>query len=156
MGYYPVNQGYPGIQNYSQAPYRQMPMSEWGMQQQQVLQSSLQQHEQQQQQQQQATLKSSKSYGDILNEIKKEDANGTAAHRALASGNRDAYRKLSSQTPPPRPVPFRGNTLVNAGTGNMLDSWIPWPDLVSSIVISSNAKASTGIFREWGGEAKTP
>ena len=78
---------------------------------------------------QQPALKSSKSYGDILSEIKKED--GIAALRAQSSGNRDAFRKLSSQTPPPRPVPFRGNVAVHGGgANNMLDDWIPWPDLV--------------------------
>ena len=100
-------------------PYPQMPTSQWGMT--PVSQSSLQ-----------PALKSSKSYGDILNEIKKEEMNGIAVHRALASGNRDAFRKLSSQTPPPRPVPFRGTAsgVHGGGANNMLDDWIPWPDLV--------------------------
>ena len=41
-------------------------------------------------------------------------------------GHQD-IRKLSSQTPPPRPVPFRQPS--SSVTNSALD-WIPWPDLV--------------------------
>ncbi|TRY68955.1 hypothetical protein TCAL_12899 [Tigriopus californicus] len=54
------------------------------------------------------TVKNSQSFGDILNEIKKE---------AQAD-----VRKKSSQTPPPRPANVPGST-------SKLTDWIPWPDL---------------------------
>ena len=44
-------------------------------------------------------------------------------------GNND-LRKLSSQTPPPRPVPFRQNFSSGPAKTTVFDDWIPWPNLV--------------------------
>jgi len=68
-------------------------------------------------------MKSSKSYGDILSEMKRESS---ATANPFINDIKAAQRKLSSQTPPPRPA----NVFHSEARANMLDDWIPWPDLV--------------------------
>jgi hypothetical protein len=83
-----------------------------------------QQHQQQhyQQQQQQTEMKSSKSVGDIMTEIKRE-AEAMEQHRICEE------KRKNSQTPPPRP----SRLPAAHQSKKVLDDWIPWPDLDSSL-----------------------
>ena len=69
-------------------------------------------------------MKSSKSVGDIMAEIKKE---AEAFEKMKIKG----HRRKNSRTPPPISV---GNP-----SKNVMDDWIPWPDLDGS---SGGAKSS--------------
>lgn len=64
-----------------------------------------------------SSLKSSKSVGDIMNEIQREA-------EAMEQMKLREQRKVSSQTPPPRVA-----NLSQTQRKNVLDDWIPWPDL---------------------------
>lgn len=65
-------------------------------------------------------MKSSKSYGDLLSEMKKEQA---AQNFYFPPNPRQSARKLSSQTPPP---PSKQELTSH----NKIDEWMTWPDLV--------------------------
>jgi hypothetical protein len=60
-------------------------------------------------------------------------------------GNND-LRKLSSQTPPPRPVPFRQNFSSGPAKTTVFDDWIPWPNLVTNFQSSFTFKRKTFKF----------
>lgn len=80
-------------------------------------------------------MKSSKSVGDIMVEIKKEA-------EALEKMKNKGHQRKNSRTPPPRAQPnYSGNT--NSGK-NVLDDWIPWPDIgqKSSASVSENPSIS--------------
>lgn len=65
-------------------------------------------------------MKGSKSYGDLLTEMKKEQAAQYLG--SLVPNQKLTGRKLSSQTPPPK----QEHSLQDKKN----EEWITWPDLV--------------------------
>ena len=83
-------------------------------------------------------MKSSKSVGDIMAEIKKE---AEAFEKMKIKG----HRRKNSRTPPPIYVgnPSK-NPPISVGnpSKNVMDDWVPWPDLDGSSPSGAGAKSS--------------
>jgi len=77
-------------------------------------------------------MKSSKSVGDIMVEIKKEA-------EALEKMKIKGHQRKNSQTPPPRAQAI-------AAGNNVLDDWIPWPDIGQKSSKSSSAAVDTAAL----------
>ena len=81
-------------------------------------------------------MKSSKSVGDIMVEIEKEA-------KALEKMKIKGHQRKNSQTPPPRPQPSAAG--ISSGSKNVLEDWIPWPDIGQKSSSASKNSSETSM-----------
>jgi len=96
------------------------------------------------------TIKSSKSVGDLMSEMKLEDDEGTSSPASAAQSNmveqrevERAKKRLSSFTPPPSHGGAR-----NAAEAAKGSEWIPWPDLDGPAVKATATTPSSAVDYE--------
>ena len=90
-------------------------------------------------------LKPSKSYGDLLSEMEKEEKERENLHLNIVTGfGNEKQRKKSSITPPPRVANVLNDGRSGKDLSALMEDWVPWPDLDTD----NNAPKTKGILKK--------